>query len=145
MVKKFIIVDDLDLESEATATIKFAVDGQNYLLELSEHNAARFYADLAPWMTAAAKVSARSGQRKTEPAPEKNPEIPPRRRYGKNRRAWWEGPQHKELRNSIRDWAHENQVDGVSKYGMGRIAETLVRAYLESMGKSAEDFQKGKE
>ena len=49
------LIDDLDA-SEASETVRFEVDGRPYEIDLSSHNAARFRAEIAPYIAHARKV-----------------------------------------------------------------------------------------
>lgn len=51
------LIDDID-GSPATATIKFTFDGQNYIIDLSEANAAAFNEALAPYVEHARRARA---------------------------------------------------------------------------------------
>lgn len=54
-----ILVDDID-GGAADETVKFAVEGSQYEIDLSTVHATEMRAALAPWVSAARKVSARS-------------------------------------------------------------------------------------
>jgi len=54
-----VLIDDID-NGPAAETIKFAVDGVQYEIDLSSTHAAEMRAALAPWVAAARKVSSRS-------------------------------------------------------------------------------------
>ena len=45
------LIDDLDA-SEASETLRFEVDGRTYEIDLSSHNAQKFRAEIAPYITA---------------------------------------------------------------------------------------------
>lgn len=51
------LIDDID-GSPATATIEFTFDGKNYVIDLSEANAAAFNAALAPYIEHARRARA---------------------------------------------------------------------------------------
>lgn len=53
------IVDDMDQSADAR-TIRFALDGQNYEIDLAEANEQRLRDALAPFVDKATKVSART-------------------------------------------------------------------------------------
>ena len=54
-----VLVDDLD-NGPADETVKFAVEGVQYEIDLSTAHAAEMRAALAPWVAAARKLSGRS-------------------------------------------------------------------------------------
>ena len=56
-----ILVDDLD-GGPATDNVAFALDGTAYEIDLSQENAARLRAVLAPYVGAARKVTGRRGR-----------------------------------------------------------------------------------
>ena len=53
-VKTVAITDDLD-GSDGASPVRFGVDGQEYLIDLSPPNAAALREALAPWIAAARK------------------------------------------------------------------------------------------
>ena len=53
-----VLIDDVD-NGPAAETIKFAVDGAQYEIDLSSAHAAEMRAAFAPWVAAARKVSSR--------------------------------------------------------------------------------------
>ncbi len=59
-----ILVDDLD-GKDADETVTFGIDGANYEIDLSKHNAEQLRAALAPYVEAGRKVGGRrrKGQR----------------------------------------------------------------------------------
>jgi hypothetical protein len=54
-----VLIDDVD-NGPAAETIKFAVDGVQYEIDLSSAHATEMRAAMAPWVAAARKVSSRS-------------------------------------------------------------------------------------
>ncbi|MFV8382219.1 histone-like nucleoid-structuring protein Lsr2 [Corynebacterium hindlerae] len=64
--------DDLDntpLTQEEVTIIKFAVNGTNYIIDLSEKNADKFHETLAPFIKAARKDTATSRRSNNSPDP----------------------------------------------------------------------------
>lgn len=57
-----VLVDDVD-NGPADETVKFAVEGVQYEIDLSTSHAAQMRAALAPWIAAARKVSGRSSSK----------------------------------------------------------------------------------
>lgn len=53
-----VLVDDVD-GGQADETLKFAIDGAQYEIDLSSSNAADLRASLAPWIKAARKLSSK--------------------------------------------------------------------------------------
>ena len=49
MAQKIVLIDDLD-GSEASTTLTYALDGQEYEIDLSEENAEKFRTTLAPFI-----------------------------------------------------------------------------------------------
>lgn len=49
------LIDDLD-GGEATQTVRFAVDGTNFEMDLSDDNATAFHAAVEPYVTAARRI-----------------------------------------------------------------------------------------
>lgn len=101
MANKVVLIDDLD-GSEAAETVKFGVDGIDYLIDLSEANASRLR-DALKEFTAAARRSV--------------PPIKPRKRGSR--------PQNLEL-DMIRFWATER---GYTVAPHGRIPQAIKDAY----------------
>ncbi|MCU1671361.1 MAG: hypothetical protein JWP40_4288 [Blastococcus sp.] len=72
MAKRVVLIDDLD-DSEGAETIRYAVDGQEYEIDLSEKNAERFRTMLKEFIDAsreaerpsAALQPTRSGRRQS--------------------------------------------------------------------------------
>ncbi|UIP58287.1 histone-like nucleoid-structuring protein Lsr2 [Agromyces marinus] len=62
MAKRVIetLIDDLD-GSDADRTVSFALDGDQYAIDLSDENIAKLGAALAPFIGAARKTAARGG------------------------------------------------------------------------------------
>lgn len=101
------LIDDID-GSPATATIKFTFDGQNYIIDLSEANAAAFNEALAPYVEHARR--ARRG--------------PANKRKS---RSSSEAARVKRQKNAeIRAWALEN---GVTVSKRGQLGQDTIAAY----------------
>jgi hypothetical protein len=101
------LVDDID-GSPATATIEFGVGGKNYIIDLSEANAAAFNAALAPYIEHARRARrAPANKRKA--------------------RSSSEAARIKRQRNAeIRAWALEN---GVTVSKRGQLGQDTIAAY----------------
>lgn len=107
--------DDLDnspLEDSEVNIINFSVDGNHYVLDLSEKNAAAFRAALEPWI-AAAQVA---------PAPQKSPA----------RASSATTAAQRERSRAIREWARENGIDVSDR---GKIAASVLDAYEKAQGR----------
>jgi Lsr2 len=72
------LVDDLD-GSEAVATLSFSLDGLSYEIDLSEPHLVAFQQALAPFVTAARKVSGTRRVREASPIPAPIPARTPAR------------------------------------------------------------------
>lgn len=102
------LIDDID-GSPATATIEFTFDGKNYVIDLSEANAAAFNAALAPYVEHArrARATKKNASRKS--------------------RSSSEAARAKRQRNAeIRTWAMEN---GVTVSKRGQLGQDTIAAY----------------
>ena len=99
-----LLVDDLD-GSTATETVTFALDGVTYEIDLAEHNAAAFRAELAPWTQAGRKVAGKLGRG-----------VAARR------------PVDAETAK-MREWAREN---GYTVSARGRISAEIQAAYRQA-------------
>lgn len=98
------LIDDID-GSPATATIEFGVGGKNYIIDLSEANAAAFNAALAPYVEHARRAPA--NKRKS--------------------RSSSEAARAKRQKNAqIRAWALEN---GVTVSKRGQLGQDTIAAY----------------
>ena len=95
-----LLVDDLD-GSAAAETVTFACDGVTYEIDLAKSNAAKFRAELAPWIAAGRRVP------------------------GKQSRAGTRKPADAEV-SKIREWARAN---GYSVSDRGRISAEIQAAY----------------
>lgn len=98
------IFDDLDnspLEEKDVRVIRFSVNGTDYVLDVSEKNAAAFHAQLAPYINAARKVPSLRGRKPGAIAP-----YDPR---------------------EVRQWASKN---GYAVARRGKISQEIIDAYL---------------
>ena len=59
MAQKIVLIDDLD-GSEASTTLRYAIDGQEYEIDLSEENAEKFRTTLAPYIEKSRSAKRRS-------------------------------------------------------------------------------------
>jgi hypothetical protein len=110
------LVDDLD-GGDANETVRFALDGAQYDIDLSEKNAATLREVLAPWVAAGTKV-ARGG------VVSRIADSGKRRPTGLNR----------EQNKVIREWA---QSKGIVLSDRGRIAKEIVARYNAEAGVAA--------
>lgn len=104
--------DDLDnspLTDNEVNSIRFSVDGNHYILDLSEKNAAAFRSAMEPWITAA------------HPAPASTPARSASRQTSSAKRS-----------RAIREWARE---EGIEVSDRGKIPARVVEAYNEAQGK----------
>lgn len=102
------LVDDID-GSPADTTIEFSVNGKNYIIDLSEANAAAFNQALAPYIEHArrARATKKNASRKS--------------------RSSSEAARAKRQQNAeIRTWAMEN---GVTVSKQGQLGQDTIAAY----------------
>lgn len=104
MANKIVLVDDLD-GSPAEETVTFAIDGTDYLIDLSKKNAAELRTLLKPYIA--------SGRRA----------APPLKQHKRGSR-----PQNMEL-DMIRFWATQRGIEVSNK---GRIPNHIVAAYRQA-------------
>ena len=109
------LVDDID-GSEAAQTIRFAVDGTEYEIDLSDKNADDFHEVMAPYISAARRVGGGRQSRGTARSAS---------RTGASTNGT--APDPKE----VRAWAESNGIE-VSK--RGRIPSSLVVKFQEAQG-----------
>jgi Lsr2 len=114
MAQRVVLTDDLD-GSEATQTISFRIDGQEYEIDLSEDNLQRFHEALEPYVS-----NSRQVQRQAAPAPLRRGRGDGRRRSSSSGRD--DIPQ-------IRAWAEAN---GYQVSARGRIKKEIIDAYDEA-------------
>jgi hypothetical protein len=109
VAQRVVLTDDLD-GSEATQTITYMIDGQEYAIDLSEENIQRFHAALEPFVSASRHV-----QRQTAPT---------RRGRGDGRRR--SGGNGRNDISEIRAWAESQGMDVSAR---GRIRKEILEAY----------------
>lgn len=115
------LTDDLD-GGEAAETVKFALDGTAYEIDLSERNAQELRAFLERYQHA----GTRTGRMPASGAVAYTPNR------GQGRKVYGSGTDHpsfrenKELNNAIRTWAGENGYDVAER---GRIPQHVVDNY----------------
>ena len=100
-------VDDLD-GSDAEGTVRFALDGAQYEIDLNAAHATALRDALAPYVEAGRKIP---------------------RRAGRNRR---KATAKKVNSNEIRDWARTN---GVEIKNRGRVPADVVTKFLTAAGR----------
>jgi Lsr2 len=113
MAQRVVLTDDLD-GSEATQTISYTINGQEYEIDLSEENVQRFHEALEPYVT-----NSRQVQRQPEPV---------RRDRGNGRRRRGGGSGRDDI-PQIRAWAEAN---GYEVSARGRIKKEIIDAYDEA-------------
>jgi len=109
MAQRIVLSDDLD-ESEATQTLNYTIDDQEYEIDLSEENVQRFHAALEPFVSKSRKV-----QRQPAPA---------RRGRGDGRRKSSGGG--RDDIPQIRSWAESQGMDVSAR---GRVKKEVIDAY----------------
>jgi hypothetical protein len=107
------LVDDID-GGEAEETVKFAIDGAQYEIDLSKKNAAKMRDALAPYVTAGTKV-ARSGGAGRSTAT----------------RVRGTATVDRDQNRAIREWA---QGKGIAVSDRGRIKQEIVDRYHAEAG-----------
>jgi hypothetical protein len=108
MAQRVVLTDDLD-GSEATQTITFVIDGQEYAIDLSDENIQRFHAALEPFVSASRYVTR---------------QTTPRRGRGDGRRR--SGASGRDDIPLIRSWA---ESQGMEVNARGRIKKEIIEAY----------------
>jgi Lsr2 len=104
------LVDDLD-GSEAVETVRFALEGRQYEIDLSEHNASRLRESLAAFVSSARRAGgSRSARSATATSPRRSSSAD--REHGA----------------AVREWARAN---GFEVSDRGRIAADILKAYEE--------------
>jgi Lsr2 len=112
MAQRVVLTDDLD-GSEATQTITFRIDNQEYEIDLSNENAQRFHQALEPYV-----ANSRHVQRQSEPV---------RRGKGDGRRR--SSASGRSDIAQIREWAMGRNMD-VSR--RERIKKEIIDAYNQA-------------
>lgn len=111
------LIDDLD-GGEAQETVKFALDGHSYEIDLSSKNATKLRNALAPYLDSAKRLAGRAG-----------PSIG--RAAGGRSRAGAVGD--REQNQAIRAWA---QRRGLEVAPRGRIKQEIVELYHREAGRA---------
>jgi len=112
VAQRVVLTDDLD-GSEATQTVNYTVDGQEYEIDLSEENVQRFHEALEPFVSASRHVT-----RQTERT---------RRGRGDGRRRG--GSSGRDDIPQIRAWAESQGMDVSAR---GRVRKRIIDAYDEA-------------
>jgi hypothetical protein len=109
------LIDDLD-GGEAHETVKFALDGQTYEIDLSSKNASKLRSALAPYLDSAKRLNARTGASigRTAGRP----------------RAGAVGD--RDQNQAIRAWAQRKGLDVAPR---GRIKQEVVEMYHREAGR----------
>ena len=115
MAQRIVLIDDLD-GSEASTTLTYAIDGQEYEIDLSEKNAEKFRTTLAPYIENSRPAEGRpalptAGGRRT------------RRRGG--------GASGRDDLPLIRAWA---EAEGLGVSSRGRIKKEIIDQYDQVHG-----------
>jgi hypothetical protein len=112
MAQRIVLTDDLD-GSEATQTLTYTIDGQEYEIDLSDENVQRFHEALEPFVSKSRQV-----ERRAEPA---------RRGRGDSRRRG--GGSGRDDIPQIRAWAESQRMDVSAR---GRVKKEIMNAYDEA-------------
>jgi hypothetical protein len=107
------LLDDLD-GGVAHETVKFALDGHSYEIDLSSKNAKKLRSDLAVFVEHGSRVSSRTTA------------------GGRGRRASRAGGSDRDQNRVIREWAQTNGFDVAER---GRIKQDIVEAFHRSGGR----------
>jgi hypothetical protein len=111
VAQRVVLTDDLD-GSEATQTLNYTVDDQDYEIDLSEENIQRFHEALEPFVSKSRPVERRF--------------IPtPTRRTGQRR----SGGSRRDDIPQIRAWAESQGMDVSAR---GRVKKEIIDAYDEA-------------
>ena len=97
-----LLVDDID-GGNASASVQFAYQGKSYEIDLNKRNAKKFDDAIKPWVTAARRVSAKSGTARRSTTASDPAYLA-----------------------KVRAWAKENGFDVSAR---GRIAQQTLDAY----------------
>jgi len=108
------LVDDID-GGEAEETVKFAIDGTQYEIDLSKKNAAKMRDALAPFVAAGTKVARLAGGAVRGTAP----------------RSRGTAAVDRDQNRAIREWA---QGKGINVSDRGRIKQEIVDRYHAEAG-----------
>ena len=115
MAQRIVLIDDLD-GSETSTTLKYAIDGQDYEIDLSEKNAEKFRTDLAPYIEKGRSAERRSALQGAA---------------GRRTRRRGGGASGRDDLPQIRAWA-ESKGLGVSS--RGRIKKEIIDQYDQVHG-----------
>lgn len=105
MGKRITLVDDLDSNLDADATVTFSLENATYEIDLSQQNIAKLKEALAPFIAAARKVPRIAPTAKALPRKKNNPDAE---------------------RDEIRYWAAKN---GYPISDRGRVPVAVMEAY----------------
>jgi hypothetical protein len=106
------LLDDLD-GGVAHETVKFALDGHSYEIDLSSKNAKKLRSDLAVFVEHGSRVSNRTAA-------------------GQGRRSRQTGGSERDHNRVIREWAQSNGFDVAER---GRIRQDIVEAFHRAGGR----------
>jgi hypothetical protein len=107
------LVDDID-GGEAEETVKFAIDGTQYEIDLSKKNAAKMRDALAPYVAASTKVARSAGATRASGS-----------------RGRGSAAVDRDQNRAIREWA---QSKGIAVSDRGRIKQEIVDRYHAEAG-----------
>ena len=110
MAQRIVLIDDLD-GSEASTTLTYTMDGQDYEIDLSEENTEKFRTDLAPYIE------------KSRPAERRTVLQTATRRRTRRRGGGASGRDDLPL---IRAWA---EAQGLGVSSRGRIKKEIIDQY----------------
>ena len=98
-----VLIDDID-GGNASVSVQFAYEGKTYEIDLNKRNAKKFDDSIKPWITAARRVTARTGTARKSTSTASDPAY----------------------LAQVRAWAKEN---GHPVSARGRIAQQTLDAY----------------
>jgi hypothetical protein len=108
------LIDDLD-GGEAQETVKFAIDGHSYEIDLSGRNASKLRNTMAPYLENATRVAGGGAS---------SPGVGAGRSRG--------GPVERDQNRAIRAWAQRQGLDIAPR---GRIKQEIVEQYHREAGR----------
>lgn len=106
-------IDNSPLDDNEVNIIRFSIDGNHYVIDLSEKNAAEFRAALEPWISAARPAQA------------------PQKGTGGRQSGASAAAKRKQSR-AIREWARANNMNVSDR---GKIPASVIDAYDEAQGR----------
>ena len=112
IAQRVVLTDDLD-GFEATQTVSYTVDGQEYEIDLSEVNVRRFHEALEPFVSKSRQVERQA--------------APTRRGRGDGRRRG--GSSGRDDIPQIREWAESQGMDVSAR---GRVRKRIINTYDEA-------------